>query len=236
MKSPERAKSRMFPDITQTWNPVPGCRYQCLYCWARDLALGRLKDTPRYRNGFEPQLIEAELEKRFRKGLIFVNDMGDLWGRWVPREWIERVLQAVRESPGARFLMLTKNPERYLEAQRIMPDNVILGATVETNRYSGLVSHAPPVWDRLRAMHQVPEIYPRVISVEPILDFDPEIFIEGLRLVGPDLVYVGYDNHGHKLAEPSLEKTRQLIAELGEFTTVHEKAIRKAWWETETEL
>jgi len=41
------------------------------------------------------------------------------------------VLKVVKETPKATFLFLTKNPARYLEFN--FPNNVILGATIETN-------------------------------------------------------------------------------------------------------
>jgi DNA repair photolyase len=28
----------MFPDVSETWNPITGCRFGCVYCWARRLA------------------------------------------------------------------------------------------------------------------------------------------------------------------------------------------------------
>ncbi|RLG05024.1 MAG: hypothetical protein DRN65_07395, partial [Thaumarchaeota archaeon] len=49
--------------------------------------------------------------------------------------------------------------------------------------------------------------------------------------VKPIFVYVGYDNYGHKLPEPTLDKTKQLIAKLSEFTEVRYKTLRKAWYE-----
>jgi protein gp37 len=62
---------------------------------------------------------------------IFVSDMGDLWGDWVPREWIEAVLDTVKKCPQHTFLMLTKNPKRYQEFE--IPDNAWIGTTCEDN-------------------------------------------------------------------------------------------------------
>jgi len=60
---------KMFPFISQMWNPVKGCLHNCRYCWARSLAEGKLKNTPRYRDGFRPKLNPEELEKRFARAL-----------------------------------------------------------------------------------------------------------------------------------------------------------------------
>jgi protein gp37 len=38
--------------------------------------------------------------------------MADLFGEWVPDEWIKEVFRACEEAPQHRYLFLTKNPER----------------------------------------------------------------------------------------------------------------------------
>jgi protein gp37 len=46
--------------------------------------------------------------------------MGDLFGKWVPREWILKVTRAVCYNPNSYYLFLTKNPDRYFEFQSLM--------------------------------------------------------------------------------------------------------------------
>jgi len=156
--------------------------------------------------------------------------MGDLFGRWVPREWIERVLRHVERYPRTTFLFLTKNPARYLEFR--FPPNAILGATMETNRdeLAERVSRAPPPSERFRAMVEL-EHHWKFVSIEPILDFDLEVLVAWMRRIGPRLIYVGYDNYGSRLPEPPLEKTLRLIERLRRFTEVREKTLRPAWHE-----
>jgi len=216
--------SKMFDKVEKTWNPVIGCLHNCVYCWARRLAECRLKNTERYREGFKPKLIEAELNKRFRSGFIFVSDMGDLFGDWVPKEWIEKVLKVVKETPKATFLFLTKNPARYLEFN--FPNNVILGATIETDIDFGL-SFAPRPEKRYEAMRQLRGR--KMVSIEPILNFSLDSLVEWIREIQPEFVYIGYDNYANRLPEPRLEKTLKLISALCEFTEVRGKTIRKAW-------
>ena len=43
---------------------------------------------------------------------IFVCSMADLFGDWVPDEWIEEVFKACDAAPWHRYLFLTKNPKR----------------------------------------------------------------------------------------------------------------------------
>ena len=226
-------KTRMFQEVTRTWNPVTGCEHNCSYCWARKLAEGRLRHLPRYRNGFSPTIHWRDIYSldsqrcRFKKGLIFVTDMGDLFGSWVDKIWIKEVLTVIRGSPGATFLLLTKNPARYQEFVPL-PPNVIAGATIETNRLQYHYSTAPPVNERYEALYRLE--HPRkFVSIEPIVDFNLGPFASWIQGIAPEVVYVGMDNHDNHLPEPSLVKVTDLIGCLREFTEVRVKSLREAW-------
>jgi len=165
--------------------------------------------------------------------------MGDMWGSWVPDEWIVRVLEHVRRFPETTFLFLTKNPQRYGEFKDLLSDldNVILGATIETNRDYGYkrISRAPWPSERLAAMRSLSlsGFENLMVSIEPIMDFNLP-FPEDIRALKPRFVYVGYDNYNCKLPEPPLKKTLSLIKKLRKFTTVRTKTIREAWYERES--
>lgn len=60
---------------------------------------------------------------------VFVCSMADLFGDWVPQEWIDKILKVVRENPQWNFLFLTKNPKRLIEIE--FPDNCWVGTTVD---------------------------------------------------------------------------------------------------------
>jgi len=216
----------MFDVIDKTWNPVIGCLHDCNYCWARALTETRLRDMEKYKDGFKPKLVEYELNKRFRRKFVFVSDMGDLFGDWVPREWIIKVLEAIRNSPSSHFLFLTKNPKRYKEFIDIYPENLVLGATIETNREYA-VSNAPPTVERYKNIAEL-QFKNKLISIEPIMDFDLDIFTQWLKEIDPTIVYVGYDNYNNRLPEPSLAKTKKLIENLEAFTRVRVKTPRQS--------
>jgi len=176
----------------RTWNPVRGCLHQCVYCYARRVAR-------RFGWSFEPELREGQLGRRFRGGTVFVCSMGDLFGEWVPSEWIRRVLAQARESLNVVFFFETKNPARYREFLDEFPPNAILSTTIESNRDYGL-SRAPPPEVRYEAMRELD--WPRKhVSIEPVVDFDPGPLLGWLRAIGPELVSVGYDNWNSGLPE-----------------------------------
>lgn len=68
--------------------------------------------------GFAPtfhtytMLLPEKMEKPCR---IFVSSMGDMFGEWVPDEWIRDVFDACIEAPQHVYYFLTKNPQRYVQ-------------------------------------------------------------------------------------------------------------------------
>ncbi|MBQ6274445.1 MAG: DUF5131 family protein [Oscillospiraceae bacterium] len=65
-----------------------------------------------YPMGFYPTLHKYRLNqprKWAEPRTIFVCSMADLFGEWVPDEWIHLVFDACREAPQHRYLFLTKN-------------------------------------------------------------------------------------------------------------------------------
>lgn len=73
---------------------------------------------------------------------IFVCSMADLFGAWVPDEWIKAVFDACAAAPQHRYLFLTKDPGRYCDLERagLLPsgDNYWFGATYDHSNWPGL--------------------------------------------------------------------------------------------------
>ena len=70
-----------------------------------------------YPYGFKPTFHRYKLNDYIGKQgrNIFVCSMADLFGSWVPDEWIEEVFAACDKAPQHNYLFLTKNPQRYAE-------------------------------------------------------------------------------------------------------------------------
>jgi DNA repair photolyase len=221
----------MFPFVTATVNPVAGaCPFECSYCWARSLIK---------RHGWEKYSGPARLdEKAMRKipdrGFVFVQDMSDI--SILGLEDADRLVSALAENVEATYLLLTKNPQWYVFLSQHgveFPKNVVLGATIETNRDTSAWSKAPYPYDRFNALNWINSnlVGARTfISVEPIMEFDRDELLPVLSLLRPsDGVAVGYDNYGNGLPEPSLANTMDLIASLrARRITVFEKTLREA--------
>jgi len=225
--------NQMFPEVSRTWNPVVGCQHNCSYCWARKLAEGRLRYCSRYREGFEPRIIEKELSRTFKpRELVFVSSMGDLWGEWVPEEWQKKVVARMYQFPDTIFLLQTKNPAGYRNI--LLPSNTILGITIETDQYPPVgISRAPAPEERLEMAKRLKKAGRRIaISIEPLILFDFPRFVKELAEIQPDIIWIGYDNYRNKLPEPSLFEVKILIRFLRNLGfRVSEKTIRRAWWE-----
>jgi protein gp37 len=117
-----------------SWNPVTGCDHGCNYCYARDIANRFYGDL-----GFAPALHPDRLlipgnhkDSGKQNNRVFTCSMADLFGAWVPKEWIDAVLAVCSESPAFDFLLLTKNPKRLTEFE--FPRNCWVGTTTDTQR------------------------------------------------------------------------------------------------------
>jgi len=221
----------MFPEVKSTYNAIKGCLYDCVYCYARETALNmQRRRVARYWQGFDPSFFPPDVgpNKVFSNGLVMISSMGDPMGPWVPDRHIMAVFRVVARSPKAEFLCLTKNPCRFQHLPFAPIPNAILGATIETNRTlpEGMTLAPPPGW-RARALMELSREWRRFVSIEPIMDFDLDVLVPWIQAIGPEFVYIGYDNHGYGLPEPPLDKTMELVLALGQFTEVRLKNMER---------
>ena len=105
-------------------------------CLDKGFVLKNYKNAP-YPIGFNPtfhgyRLNEPQYKKKPQN--IFVCSMADLFGAWVPSDWIKAVFEACEKVPQHRYLFLTKNPKRYMELYNVLPkgNNFFYGTTATT--------------------------------------------------------------------------------------------------------
>lgn len=138
-----------------SWNPLTGCLHGCNYCYARAIAT-----DPRYSSaypaGFTPLFHEQRLDAPANTTIpaayrdeghsecadgackicayrrVFVCSMADLYGRWVPDEWIQKVHASMCANPQWQYITLTKFPARYVGLE--MPPGAWVGTSVDEQK------------------------------------------------------------------------------------------------------
>jgi protein gp37 len=195
----------------ETWNPVTGCvkvSPGCKHCYAETFAErfrgvvmpgGKLHV---FNHGFDPELRPERLGHPLKwrePRRVFVNSMSDLFGEFVPDQFISRVFDVMRGTPRHTYQVLTKRADRlaswtqqhpWLLAER----HIWLGVSVEDKKY-GL-----PRLEYLRRANAGV----RFLSVEPLLeDLGP------IDLTAVDWVIVGGES-GHRARPMQPEWVRDL--------------------------
>jgi hypothetical protein len=211
----KKATGNMYSWITHTWNPVRGeCPFQCSYCYVK-------------RGGKQNPLHLDEKDLRTNLGasnFVFVCSGCDLFHPDIPRKWIERIISYTSLFFQNKYLWHTKNPGRASEfSYWQFPSDSFLCATVETNRsYTCMGTNFKPL-ERIAGLSSW--LYGRMVTVEPILDFDggPDGFARLLRIANPYQVNIGADSGHNNLPEPSREKVEELIELLAPHTKIHLK-------------
>jgi protein gp37 len=151
-----------------TTNPVTGCLHGCKYCYARELAT-----SPSYAQTypvgftplFHPERLDAPRNTKVpeqaktdsRYGRVFVCSMADLYGKWVPDEWIEQVHKSCIDNPQWEYLFLTKFPRRYVGLN--LPPTAWIGTSVDEQKRVRLAEEA---------FRQIKNVRVKWLSLEPL--------------------------------------------------------------------
>lgn len=162
----------IFADYPVLHEPV---RCTDTYAYMRDAGISAGKIQP-YPFGFLPTFYRYKLDEpqHWKKPRnVFVCSMADLFGHWVPDEWIAEVLKACDAAPQHRYLFLTKAPSRYEKISSLMPSweemyleksrpVMMFGASATDDAMMAVAYKSNAEW----------------VSVEPILEpIEPEWFI-----------------------------------------------------------
>ena len=172
----ERFGSKQKPESIECSVLNSPVRCTDLYSYMRMAGISTGKVQP-YPFDFFPTFHRYKLgePQRWKKPRnIFVCSMADLFGDWVPDEWIEQVFEACEAAPQHKYMFLTKNGKRYLELARkgIMPDadNFWYGCSVTRPDAPFFFSNKCKTF----------------ASIEPILE--PFDWVPGLKHIGlPDI-------------------------------------------------
>lgn len=223
---------RMYNFIDSRWNPLGGeCPHACTYCYVNQFRK-RFKNNKKYVG--EPRLIESEFKNLGSGKTYFVCSMIDLFAEKIPFEFKLRVLEHCRKYDNTYFFQ-TKNTDGMHYQEFIYPEKSIFCATIESNRFYENYYKAPwPIGRSVKLgsvlLHQDLKAWENngrsekgQITIEPIMDFDLEKFVEIIDYSRVGRVFIGADSGGNNLPEPSKEKVLQLISELEKFTKVYQK-------------
>lgn len=113
-----------------------------------------------YPFGFEPTLhrYRYNIPSKLKVGTnIFVGAMADVFGEWIPDNWVDEILDVCEKYPQHNYLWLTKNPKRYSEYGVPAAENMWYGTTITTEK-------------EMRGFNDLPTGCHTFISLEPILE------------------------------------------------------------------
>jgi protein gp37 len=188
-KTKERIHSLNVPEYKEIEHYDNGCASIMASITPPEIKLRRIA----WPFGFEPTFYRYRLDEpqhTKKPQNIFVCSMADLFGNWVPDEWIKEVFKACEKAPQHRYLFLTKNQNRYIELnkKRLLPMrcNFWYGTTTTTeeSRY---------YWS---------ENHNFFISMEPIMSEFTDFYTEVQRFIGAPMylpwVIVGAETGNRK--------------------------------------
>jgi protein gp37/ParB-like chromosome segregation protein Spo0J len=151
-----------------SWNPVTGCLHGCDYCYAREIATNE-RFRPGFPAGFTPLFHHERLDAPANTAIpaahrndeayrrVFVCSMADLYGRWVPDEWIQQIHESMCKNPEWQYITLTKFPARYIGLD--MPPGAWVGTSVDEQKRVRIAENA---------FRQIGDVAVKWLSLEPL--------------------------------------------------------------------
>ena len=218
-----KQKGNMYGFVTHTWNPIKGrCKHNCIYCYMhrkwKMMKNDELRLDVKEFKEFDRDMIKYGDSGHF----IFVGSSTDIW--IADEVWIAKVLAYTAQYPDNTYLFQTKAP-KFFDGWHFDQNNII-GITLESNR------HYPEISKAINPQQRIADFYDithnrKMITIEPVLDFDLESLVFMIKSIDPEWVNIGADSLGNDLPEPSKDKVLALIDRLKPITTVKNKTNLK---------
>ena len=210
-----KSRGQMYPWVSHMHSHLRGkCPHGCSYCYVQ--AHERRWNTGAFAGPL--RLDESQLRVRYGKGKsIFIEHQNDLFAEEVPERFIRQIADHCCQYRENQYVFQTKNPLRLAQTLGL-PNDCLVGVTVETNRTHPQMGRTPSPENRMLGCLLLKEkLHPSrtFITIEPIMDFDLAVLLGWLGSIGPGFVNIGADSKGHKLPEPKPAKIAKLIEGIG---------------------
>lgn len=119
-----------------------------------------------YPFGFEPTLHRYRMNypEKLKMGKnIFVGAMSDVFGKWIPDDWLDEIFAVCQKYPIHNYLFLTKNVERYVDyGVPARQENMWYGISITRE-------------SEVKRFNFLPKESRTFVSIEPLLeDIEPE--------------------------------------------------------------
>lgn len=137
---------------------------------------------------------------------IFVCDMGELFGPWLPPDWTADVLEAIEGCPQHRFYLLTKQPQELVKWSPF-PENCWVGVSAwDGPSFMSACEHLKGVQATVK-----------YISLEPLLEWDfCQNINAGVYEAGVTWVIIGAQTKPPKV--PEYAAVHAIISDLQHFS------------------
>jgi protein gp37 len=161
---------------------VPG-RRGCAHCYAEahNMRLGTgLEYANKNRPLVIPYLVNLDLPARTRKPTVwFVDSMTDLFGEWVPDDWIHQIIQVMITNPQHLFITLTKRHNRMLNLITRDYGKALEGPGMRHMTWGVSAEDKDSAWAAMEVVCQLPVAH-NVISYEPAVGGVDWLSIDGV--------------------------------------------------------
>ena len=203
----------MYQLSVKQWNPFVGCAFDCAYCKPSfQVQAKRQKHNCRkcykYTPHNHPKRLKGSLPQTGYMQFVFACASGDV--SFCDKAFFELIVERIRIEPNKMFLLQSKNPRTFARIKD-WPSNVILGTTIETNRPGKIHGHRPTPASRAIALSEI-ECAQKMVTIEPIMDFDVSPMLRIVDIVRPCMVWMGYNSKPKqvRLPEPTIAAFRHL--------------------------